>query len=70
MFVGDYHPKFLSSTFENRRKQATAIVMLGVIGAEFGAEMEPSRRKAFEEKKKVAEGFGISNYSHARHTSK
>ena len=27
-----------------RRRQATAIVMLGVLGAEFGAEMEPSRR--------------------------
>lgn len=59
-------------TFDSRRKQATAIVMLGVIGAEFGHEMEPSRRKPEEPKKsriKSQEGFSLSNYSLARHTS-
>jgi hypothetical protein len=50
--------------------------MLGVIGAEFGQEIEPSRRKssvvslAESEKKKVVEGFGIKKYSLAMHTSK
>ena len=59
----------LSQSFESRRKQATAIVMMGVLGAEFGAEIEPSRRKGGEEKA-VVEGFGITKYSHAMHTSK
>lgn len=61
-----------SLSFENRRKQATAIVMMGVLGAEFGAEIEPSRGKVTDErrKKSVVEGFGLTNYSHARHTSK
>ena len=60
----------MSTPFESRRKQAMAIVMLGVLGAEFGQEMEPSKRKAPEDsKKRVVDGFGLSNYSHARHTS-
>ena len=60
-----------SLSFENRRKQATAIVMMGVLGAEFGAEIEPSKGKVTDErrKKNVIEGFGLANYSHARHTS-
>lgn len=59
-------------SFETRKKQATAIVMLGVLGAEFGAEMEPNRRKSdnSSNKKNVAEGFGLSQYSHSMHTSK
>jgi hypothetical protein len=62
-----------SSSFESRRKQATAIVMLGVIGAEFGHEIEPSRRKLEDikkGKKSAQEGFTLKNYSLARHTSK
>ena len=51
-----------------------AIVMMGVLGAEFGQEMEPSRAKntteAPHKQQKVVEGFEITNYSHARHTSK
>ncbi|TSK72169.1 WD repeat-containing protein 7 [Bagarius yarrelli] len=35
--------KKITKSYEERRKQATAIVLLGVIGAEFGAEIEPPR---------------------------
>ncbi|XP_076849105.1 WD repeat-containing protein 7 isoform X1 [Brachyhypopomus gauderio] len=35
--------KKFSNSYEERRKQATAIVLLGVIGAEFGAEIEPPK---------------------------
>ncbi|XP_063439339.1 WD repeat-containing protein 7-like isoform X1 [Mytilus trossulus] len=61
-----------SYSFESRRKQATAIVMLGVIGAEFGHEIEPNRRKVevTKKSKKEQEGFTLSNYSLSRHTSK
>ncbi|CAG5131600.1 unnamed protein product, partial [Candidula unifasciata] len=75
ILAGDIPAHKLSVSFESRRKQATAIVMLGVIGAEFGQEMEPSRTKPGEETKKTkgkgtVEGFSLSNYSLARHTSK
>ena len=55
--------------------------MMGVLGAEFGQEIEPSQRRkdasptASQENVdtarsgSVVEGFGIANYSHARHTS-
>lgn len=46
--------------------------MLGVIGAEFGHEIEPSRRKLEElkkNKKSAQDGFTLQNYSLARHTS-
>ena len=71
-FSGDASEHRMSTPFESRRKQAMAIVMLGVLGAEFGQEMEPSKRKPQEDpkKKNVVDGFGLSNYSHARHTSK
>ncbi|CAH1778713.1 unnamed protein product [Owenia fusiformis] len=74
MLTTDAPIRKLTSSFESRRRQATAIVMLGVIGAEFGQEMEPSKRKSTTEtpqkKSSVAEGFGITKYSHAMHTSK
>ncbi|KAL3258557.1 hypothetical protein MRX96_046398 [Rhipicephalus microplus] len=59
------------SAAEARRKQSTAIVLLGVIGAEYGQEMEQSKRKGAEDQKKksVVEGFGPTNYSLARQTS-
>ncbi|KAF4792721.1 hypothetical protein TURU_119016 [Turdus rufiventris] len=68
-------PKKASTSYEERRKQATAIVLLGVIGAEFGAEIEPpkllSRPRSSSQ---IPEGFGLttggSNYSLARHTCK
>lgn len=71
--INDIPLQKASSSFESRKKQATAIVMLGVIGAEFGHEIEPSRRKLEElkkNKKSAQEGFTLQNYSLARHTSK
>ncbi|XP_041048865.1 WD repeat-containing protein 7 isoform X2 [Carcharodon carcharias] len=72
-FLG--HAKKLSSSYEERRKQATAIVLLGVIGAEFGAEIEPPKLPTrTRNTNQVPEGFGLtsggSNYSLARHTCK
>ncbi|XP_055519748.1 WD repeat-containing protein 7 isoform X1 [Leucoraja erinacea] len=69
------HMKKSSSSFEERRKQATAIVLLGVIGAEFGAEIEPPKLPTrARNTSQVPEGFGLtsggSNYSLARHTCK
>uniref|UniRef100_A0A8C5HQJ2 WDR72-like alpha-solenoid domain-containing protein n=1 Tax=Gouania willdenowi TaxID=441366 RepID=A0A8C5HQJ2_GOUWI len=68
--------KKISNSYEERRKQATAIVLLGVIGAEFGAEIEPPRVSGRARAAGQApEGFGLtsggsSNYSLARHTCK
>lgn len=67
--------KKISNSYEERRKQATAIVLLGVIGAEFGAEIEPPKGSGRARPGGQApEGFGLtsggSNYSLARHTCK
>ncbi|XP_060746580.1 WD repeat-containing protein 7 isoform X2 [Tachysurus vachellii] len=67
--------KKISNSYEERRKQATAIVLLGVIGAEFGAEIEPPRLPSRSRTSGQApDGFGLttggSNYSLARHTCK
>ncbi|KAK2818830.1 hypothetical protein Q5P01_024391 [Channa striata] len=68
--------KKICNSYEERRKQATAIVLLGVIGAEFGAEIEPPKGSARARAGGQApEGFGLtsggsSNYSLARHTCK
>uniref|UniRef100_A0A3Q3A103 WD repeat domain 7 n=1 Tax=Kryptolebias marmoratus TaxID=37003 RepID=A0A3Q3A103_KRYMA len=68
--------KKISNSYEERRKQATAIVLLGVIGAEFGAEIEPPKGSGRARAGGQApEGFGLtsggsSNYSLARHTCK
>ncbi|XP_021343235.1 WD repeat-containing protein 7-like isoform X1 [Mizuhopecten yessoensis] len=77
MVTGDFPINKTSTSFESRRKQATAIVMLGVVGAEFGHEMEPSRRKNEDIKKSRKassainqDGFTLTNYSLSRHTSK
>ena len=69
--IGDSPLHRYSRSFESRRKQATAIVMLAVIGAEFGHEIQPKRGLAEEPKKskKGQEGFTLANYSLARHTS-
>ncbi|NXV60903.1 WDR7 protein, partial [Molothrus ater] len=66
-------PRKASSSYEERRKQATAIVLLGVIGAEFGAEIEPPKLLARpRSSSQIPEGFGLTsagaNYSLARHT--
>ena len=65
--------KKICNSYEERRKQATAIVLLGVIGAEFGAEIEPPKLPSRARTSGQApEGFGLttggSNYSLARHT--
>ncbi|XP_070792077.1 WD repeat-containing protein 7 isoform X2 [Pituophis catenifer annectens] len=67
--------KKISMSYEERRKQATAIVLLGVIGAEFGAEIEPPKLLTRpRSSSQIPEGFGAtsggSNYSLARHTCK
>ncbi|KAM4809540.1 WD repeat-containing protein 7 isoform 2-T2 [Rhinophrynus dorsalis] len=67
--------KKASPSYEERRKQATAIVLLGVIGAEFGAEIEPPKLMTRpRSSSQIPEGFGLtsggSNYSLARHTCK
>ncbi|XP_053304170.1 WD repeat-containing protein 7 isoform X2 [Spea bombifrons] len=67
--------KKAAPSYEERRKQATAIVLLGVIGAEFGAEIEPPKLLTRpRSSSQIPEGFGLttggSNYSLARHTCK
>nr|CAB3267729.1 WD repeat-containing protein 7 [Phallusia mammillata] len=55
-------------SYEVRRRHATAIVILGVIGAEFGQELEP--RRSQRSNMDVPDGFGLADYSLARHTCK
>lgn len=63
-------------SYEARRRQATAVIILGVIGAEFGQEMEPSRSntsspfKSASHHDDIPDGFKLSNYSLARNTCK
>jgi len=64
--VGDSTSNKMSAITESRRQQATAVVLMGVIGAEFGASVET---KAGDQMG-IAEGFGLTNYTHARNTSK
>ena len=42
--------------------------MLGVIGAEFGAEIQPSRHKGTPTHRQAQQGFSMNDYSLARHT--
>lgn len=64
-----------SSATELRRKQTTAVVLLGVIGAEFGQEVAISenkntpRRPEDRRKSSIVEGFGVGNNDLARLTS-
>lgn len=61
-----------SSAAELKRKQTTAVVLLGVIGAEFGQDVATTnQRRDGEQRRKssVVEGFGIGNNNLARHTS-
>jgi hypothetical protein len=62
------------SVAELKRKQTTAVVLLGVIGAEFGQDVSDgsTRRRASEDQRRkssVVEGFGIGNNTLARLTS-
>lgn len=55
---------------ELKRRHATAVVLLGVIGAEFGQDEEEHRRGATESRKRIpVDGFG-PNQNLARLTSK
>uniref|UniRef100_A0A0K8T9A7 WD repeat-containing protein 7 n=1 Tax=Lygus hesperus TaxID=30085 RepID=A0A0K8T9A7_LYGHE len=63
-----------SSANELRRKQATAIVLLGVIGAEFGQDVGEKKKEGIDHhhqrrKSSIIEGFGIGNNNLARLTS-
>ncbi|KAG8226379.1 hypothetical protein J437_LFUL007778 [Ladona fulva] len=68
-----YAPRKPSSIAEAKRRQTTAVVLLGVIGAEFGQDMETNKRRSAEEeqrrKRGSIEGFGIGNNNLARLTS-
>lgn len=64
-----------SSAAELKRKQTTAVVLLGVIGAEFGQDITEgtTRRRGNDDQRRkssVVEGFGIGNNNLARLTSK
>ncbi|XP_015792137.1 WD repeat-containing protein 7-like isoform X2 [Tetranychus urticae] len=65
-----------SSGSEIRRKQSTAIILLGVIGSEYGEGVEPTKGQKIvidedtSHKKPIIEGFGAGNYNLARHTSR
>lgn len=57
---------------ELKRKQTTAVVLLGVIGAEFGQDVGESTKKRSDDQRRkssVVEGFGIGNNNLARLTS-
>lgn len=57
---------------ELKRRQATSIVLLGVIGAEFGQDVGDSNKKPDTDsrKKRTVEGFGLGpNQNLARLTS-
>ena len=67
-----------SRSTELKRRQATAIVLLGVIGSEFGQDVDDGKRKssaasgpAEQRRKAPVEGFGLgANQNLARLTSK
>ncbi|XP_043262584.1 WD repeat-containing protein 7 isoform X9 [Colletes gigas] len=61
-----------SSVAELKQKQTTAVVLLGVIGAEFGQDVTTMNQKRDNEQRRkssIVEGFGIGNNNVARHTS-
>lgn len=58
-----------SSLNEIKRKQTTAVVLLGVIGAEFGQDVGERRGPEQRRKSSIIDGFGIGNNNLARLTS-
>ncbi|CAG9764387.1 unnamed protein product [Ceutorhynchus assimilis] len=63
-----------SSLTELKRKQSTAVILLGVIGAEFGQDItntDNSKKRTNDDRRKssVAEGFGSGNNNLARLTA-
>lgn len=73
---GSTPPRKSSTGAEMRRKQSTAIILLGVIGSEYGEGVEnqkQNRHTTGEEnirKRSIVDGFGAGNTSLARHTSR
>lgn len=70
--ISEEHKNGLSS-FERRRKKYVAIILLAVIGSEYGQEIEKSKRKtqiqSDDHKKPIVEGFGAGNYNLSMQTS-
>lgn len=60
-------PSLKPSPSEHKRKQTTAIILLGVLGAEFGQEI--TARSMDSGRNKGVEGFGVGNSNLARLTS-
>lgn len=60
-------PSLKPSPSEHKRKQTTAIILLGVLGAEFGQEI--TARSMDTGRNKGVEGFGVGNSNLARLTS-
>lgn len=68
-----------SSISELRRKQTTAVILMGVMGAEFGQEVSASDNvstssrsqpgSSIRRKSSIVEGFGIGNNNLSRLTS-
>ncbi|XP_014253384.1 WD repeat-containing protein 7 isoform X2 [Cimex lectularius] len=59
-----------SSAAELKRKQTTAVVLLGVIGSEFGQDVGEKKKEGDQRRKSsIIEGFGIGNNNLARLTS-
>ncbi|XP_023310546.1 WD repeat-containing protein 7 isoform X2 [Anoplophora glabripennis] len=63
-----------SSLSELKRKQSTAVILLGIIGAEFGQDItggDNNKKRSSEDRRKssVVEGFGPGNNNLARLTS-
>lgn len=61
----EHEPSLKPSPAEYKRKQTTAIILLGVLGAEFGEELTGTGKEA----RKGVEGFSIGNSNLARLTS-
>ena len=58
-----------SLSSEARRRQATAIVLMSVLGAEFGDTITPVDVTEMRNRAVSLAGFGVNDYSSARLTS-
>jgi WD40 repeat protein len=74
----DAEQRRLSNAAERRKKKRIAVILMGVIGSEYGQEMEQSKRRSNgssstagseERRKPIVEGFGAGNYSLSMQTS-
>lgn len=78
IFIIDLCLRKPSCLSELRRKQTTAVILMGVIGAEFGQEVSMSdnghssrlqSESSIRRKSSIVEGFGIGNNNLSRLTS-